>query len=336
MLLAPMTLNHVLASLQRENVGLTFLAGPPFFVTYKELGALVRGNALHFRALGIRPGDRVAMTLETSLEHIVVFLSLIALGAIPVLLQHGTRDMAQQARRQRASFVHHDLPASGSARSFTWNPAAESEDRSAITAAVPEQIAYVSNATATKHGALMARITAILGVDRRDRDTIGYTFLPLSEDTGLVAGLLSNLVYENPLYLSPMAEFLKRPADFFSRFDCSPRVFCPMTDFALRHLVRFVESRKGRIDRRLLSCLATVYCGEPLRRSTVTSLLAIARRVGFDPCALAGAYSGPKKCVATISATSSWKEPSARRSGQYMTPRRVALTTRTTASSNVN
>ncbi len=321
-----MTLNDVLRGLDRSGVGLTLLSGPPFFVSYEELGARIRGNANHLRALGIAKGDRVAIALETKLEHVVVFLALVAIGAIPVSIkprrgsvEEHTRYVEKLVRRYGVRFLHHDLPqprssetrehASPSPRSFAWDPDARSDDRSAIAEVDPEDIAFVQfssgslgdpKAIPIRHASLIANIEAILEVDRRDADTIGYTFLPLSHDMGLVGGLLSNLFYENPLYLSPVQEFIKRPTDFFSRFDSMPRVVCPMPDFALRYLVRFIEARKERVDRRLLRCLETVYCGaEPIRRSTIEKLLAIAPHVSFDPRALVFSYGMAESTLMT-------------------------------------
>src|SRR5215475_2229799 len=53
-------------------------------ITYEQLRALTIETAEKLNALGIEPGDRVAMLLNDSPEFIASFVSIISLGAIAV------------------------------------------------------------------------------------------------------------------------------------------------------------------------------------------------------------------------------------------------------------
>jgi acyl-CoA synthetase (AMP-forming)/AMP-acid ligase II len=53
-------------------------------VTYRELDHLLRGGGTHLRSLGIRPGDRVAICLKDTADHVIGFLSVARLGAVAV------------------------------------------------------------------------------------------------------------------------------------------------------------------------------------------------------------------------------------------------------------
>src|SRR5262249_5396186 len=79
----PMTLVDLVARLDRTDAGIVTL-DPSATLTWAEVGALARGNAARFAAEGIARGDRVVLAMDNDLEHIVVFLALMALGAIPV------------------------------------------------------------------------------------------------------------------------------------------------------------------------------------------------------------------------------------------------------------
>ena len=50
--------------------------------TYSELGAITDGVAAELDALGIRPGDRVAILLPNGPDHVFMWLAAAKLGAI--------------------------------------------------------------------------------------------------------------------------------------------------------------------------------------------------------------------------------------------------------------
>jgi acyl-CoA synthetase (AMP-forming)/AMP-acid ligase II len=53
-------------------------------ITYRALDQLMRLNAAHLRALGIRPGDSVAICLKDTADHLIAFLAVARLGATSV------------------------------------------------------------------------------------------------------------------------------------------------------------------------------------------------------------------------------------------------------------
>src|SRR5579864_2570495 len=50
-------------------------------LTYGELAPLVGKAAVHLHGLGIRAGDRVALRLTNSIDHFILLLGLLRLGA---------------------------------------------------------------------------------------------------------------------------------------------------------------------------------------------------------------------------------------------------------------
>jgi fatty-acyl-CoA synthase len=301
------TFSDALARLDRGDAGLTFLeGGASSSVAYADLADLVRGNADHFAALGVRRGDRVAIALETDLEHVVAFLSLVALGAVPLSVKPRrgpaadyALDVGQIAARFGARRAYHTLPALEGIAPLAWDANARGRRPGAIAEADPDDVAFVQfssgsiaepKAVPIRHRNLTANLGAIVAVDGRTPATVGYNFLPLSHDMGLIGGLLSNLVLQNPLYLSATRSFLRRPTDFFRRHGRGD-VTLAMPDFALRYLVRNLRARDRASDAGLLAGVKTVYCGaEPIRQETVAGVVESAEAFGDDPRALVFSY----------------------------------------------
>jgi 2,3-dihydroxybenzoate-AMP ligase len=63
----------------------TAIVDGPVRLSYRELGQRVHGLALVFRELGIAPLDRVVLQLPNSADMLEVLLSLLYVGAVPVL-----------------------------------------------------------------------------------------------------------------------------------------------------------------------------------------------------------------------------------------------------------
>ena len=55
-------------------------------ITFGELDRLIRQGAAQLRVVGIRPGDRVAICLKDTADHVIAFLSAARLGAVAVPL----------------------------------------------------------------------------------------------------------------------------------------------------------------------------------------------------------------------------------------------------------
>jgi fatty-acyl-CoA synthase len=307
-----MTLNDVIRGFHRTDTAITFVTKTLEAVTYAELGARVFGNAKRFADLGIERGDRVAIAMESDLEHVVAFLSLMALGATPLSLkprrgsvEEHAKHVAALASRFRFRATFGDLPACDGVLAITWNPDARSDDRKIVCDVGPDDIAFVQfssgslgdpKAVPIRHGMLLENLEAQAATDGRVADTMGYDFLPLSHDMGLVGGLFGAILGEHTTALSSVQEFLRRPTDVFRRHERPESLVLAMPDFAIRYLARHLAKKKekGKIDdgdARLLSCLKAVYCGaEPIRRGTIGELLDVGPAFGLDPRALIFSY----------------------------------------------
>jgi acyl-CoA synthetase (AMP-forming)/AMP-acid ligase II len=311
--MVPSTFNAVLARLDQTTTGITFTGGASLgLVPYAALAALVRGNAEHFASLGVTRGERVAIALESDLEHVVAFLALMALGAVPLSVKPRRGSIEEHARHLEAlharygvRYAYATLPACAGVTAIDWSPSSYSSRAASVVEVGPEDLAFVQfssgslgepKAVPIRHGSLMDNLASIVEVDGRSPDYLGYAFLPLSHDMGLVGGLLSNLLFQNDLVLSPVQHFLRRPIAVFAEHASHPRVGVAMPDFALRYLARFLQARgagrDGRSrDERALQRLRTIYCGaEPISETTIQAVLDVAPSAGLDPSALVFSY----------------------------------------------
>jgi malonyl-CoA/methylmalonyl-CoA synthetase len=69
-----------------NKIALDFLDPPYRRITYAELDALIRQTATFLLALGVEPGDRIALQLSKCLEFILLHLATLKLGAISLPL----------------------------------------------------------------------------------------------------------------------------------------------------------------------------------------------------------------------------------------------------------
>src|SRR5262245_57391751 len=303
-----MTLVDLIARLDRTDAGVVTL-DPAATLSWAEIGALARGNARRWAEQGVARGDRVVLAMDNDLEHIVAFLSLMALGAIPVSVKprRGSEagyveQLAQLVARYGIRSAYHTLPAIPGTRAIEWDR--DARDASAALAAPDlDAIAFVQfssgslgapKAVPIRHRSLIDNARAITAIDRRSPDSRGYGFLPLSHDMGLV-GLLSCLLHQSHACISSPRYFLRYPVGYFEKFSRCDVVAMP--DFALRYLARHLALRGHTHRKDLLAGVRTIYCGaEPIRHATIASLIETAAPLGFDPRALVFCY-GMAECT---------------------------------------
>ncbi|MEZ4241587.1 MAG: AMP-binding protein [Myxococcota bacterium] len=300
-----MTLGTLLRALDRTDTGIRLIDAEEVHTSWAELGARLRGNALHFAALGVRPGDRVAVHLKEDLEHVVTALALVGLGAVPLSLKppRGRADAGELAAldallaRYGARFSAGSVAERPGVRALRWDPAANSDDLGVLADPSPADIAFVQfssgslgdpKAVPIRHESLVDNALALARIDGRGPDSIGGCVVPLCHDMGWI-GVLSCLVHQHAANVVATQRFLRRPLAFLASMPVCHTLAMP--DFLLRYLDRALRDRAGRVPPGLLGRLRTVFCGsEPIRRDTVAGFLEAAVPHGFDPQALVFSY----------------------------------------------
>lgn len=297
------TLNDVIAAPKRSDMGITIFGPHTESISYSDLRASVLGNVEHFLRCGVRAGDRVAIHIETDLEHIVTMLALMSLGAVPMSMKppRGGPDRDSELdplyERYRVDFTLGSLPARPHIRALRWNPAARSEDQGLVAEVHPSSPAFIQFTSGSlgdpkpipiRHESLLHNTHALLGIDGRHAQSAGGNVLPLSHDMGWI-GFLSSLLVESGANMCSIGYFLRRPLRFIESLgECNALA---LPDFLLRYLTRTLDSSRSKASPRLLSGLRTIYCGaEPIRESTIHEFVEIGVEFGLDPSALVFCY----------------------------------------------
>ena len=302
-------LNRVIANLTKADSQIHFLANKQLTsIDYQDLRSLVLGNAKYFSSLGITKDTKVLISLSTNLEHIITFLALVALGALPVSVKPAKIDssdynlyIANISNRFAIDWLYDGLPMLPDLDSFKWRADAKSRDLAIIAEVESDDLVFVqfsSGSTSSpkaipiSHRNLMANLSAILAVDKRSSSSVGFNFLPLSHDMGLVAGFLSNLIYQNTLLLAKPTEFLRQPVNSLIIANDLNAEVTAMPDFALKYLHKSLSMPTSRkLPPNLLANFKTIYCGaEPISEITVTSFLHTAQKFSLTPNALFFSY----------------------------------------------
>ena len=199
-------------------------------------------HARRFIALGIKPGDRIALVAETGAEFAACFFGAVYAGAWPVPLplptSFGGREayvdqLGSPAEEQRSGAV--PLPAR--ARRFRRRgrgarPASRARDweslderragrRASFRRASPDDIAYLQyssgstrfpHGVAVTHRALLDNLRAHgVGLQGRRRPTACISWLPWYHDMGLVGCFLSPIAMQMSVDYLKTEDFARRP-----------------------------------------------------------------------------------------------------------------------------
>lgn len=277
-------------------------------IRYRILFQHAEKLAASFAHNGVRPRDTVLIQLTSDLEHIVSFLALILLGAIPVSVKPG--NMADSTYHE---YIEHivghfhlkwvfDLTESGRIReALPRNQHAKRLLKSLTHMPLGSETAFVqfsSGSTSNpkpisiSHRAIYNNLTSIISIDERSTSTVGFSFLPLSHDMGLVGGLLSNLLAKNTLLLVPTEYFLRAPIRWLREAHGIGASITAMPDFAFRYIARQLRLFEAKsTGEPLFEYFRTIYCGaEPIRFSTISEFILQTTPLALEPSALYFSY----------------------------------------------
>jgi len=215
---------------------------------YRELRDDSLANAHRFIALGIEPGDRVALIAETGAEFAAAFFGAVYAGAWPVPLPlptsfGGRQAYVDQLKLQLKScdaqlfLVPPELAemaaeAADGVPVRTWQRLAElSADEQELPAADPDSIAYLqysSGSTRFPHGVAITHRGLLdnlrshgvgLHLDEADRC---ISWLPWYHDMGLVGCLLSPLANQLSVDYQKTEDFARRPLAWLDMVSRNP------------------------------------------------------------------------------------------------------------------
>ncbi len=234
--------NTLLAQAAGHPSGVTFLdlRERESHLSWEQILGRARRVAASLQAMGIRPGDRVAIVLRTEPAFLDALFGTLLAGAVavplypPVRLGRMEEYLAATSRMVRVAGARLVL-AEGAVRRLLGvvlaraRPAlgchavnglerAGKEFRVDVAPGDLALVQFSSGSTvdpkpvALSHANLVAQTAAILEVIRPTAEDRLVSWLPLYHDMGLIGCLLGAASYPGPLVLIPPENFLARPA----------------------------------------------------------------------------------------------------------------------------
>lgn len=315
------TVGEALRCASESPWGVTFtdLREQERLITWKETHGRARRVAASLVALGIRPGDRIALVLGTSPEFLEAFFGTLLAGAIAVPLSPPLRlgrldeFHASTARMITAAGARLVITeprigrllgvAIATARPTLGCVSVDGLRGSAHEvelACAPEDLAVIqfsSGSTvepkpvALAHATVMAQLCAIDELIPSDETTrqVGVSWLPLHHDMGLIGCLLSAVYKPDPLVLIPPELFLARPSLWLRAIARHRATVSPAPSFAYSLCLQRIKDAELE-GLSLASWRYALNGAEPVSVGVLEAFGERFSRWGFDPRALTPVY----------------------------------------------
>jgi acyl-CoA synthetase (AMP-forming)/AMP-acid ligase II len=283
------------------------------FLSYRQLDQDARHNAVELFRYGVRPGDRVVLAYDPSIDFVRAVYASFYAGAVvvPVPLP---AVRASDAARERVLQIHRDsgarlvlttprvserlggeLPAWQCLSHYEETDLAAAWQEPGTTSDDVAILQYTSGSTGTPKGVtithrnLVANQEAIQTAVEYDQDTIMCGWLPHYHDMGLIGQYLQSVYTGFDLVATSPLQFLRRPAlwlQLITRYRATTTV---APDFAYRLCTKLVtDEQLAALD---LSSIVTAATGaEPVHASTLQRFSERFSAAGFDQGAFKPAY----------------------------------------------
>lgn len=287
-------------------------------VTYGALAREAEVVAAGLQALGIAPGQSVALMLPTSRDYFVSFFGVLLAGAVPVPIYPPARpsqleDHVQRHRgilanalaavlitvpeaRRVARLLRARLDAPLAVRTVVELKTAARELRApGVGSADTALLQYTSGSTGNPkgvvltHANLLANIRAMGQAANVDPTDVFVSWLPLYHDMGLIGAWLGSLYYAIPLVvMSPLA-FLARPSRWLWALHRQRATLSASPNFGYELCLRRIEDRE--LDGLDLSSVRLLFNGaEAVSAATVERFCERLRPYGLRREAMTPVY----------------------------------------------
>ncbi len=286
-------------------------------MTYRELSDQARDLGGRLLALGLEPGDRVALGAESDAEFLIAFFACQYAGLVPAPLPlpapFGGKDAyIAHVRRMlisagaRAAFAPASIApwyvdaAEGLDLAFV-GALADAPDPTPVSLPAPDPdglcyLQFSSGSTrfplgvAVTQKALMANLIAVgrhgLGVVAADRTV---SWLPLYHDMGLVGMLLNSLAFQVSVDLLPTGAFVRRPRLWLDLISQRGGTISYAPTFGFDLAAKRAASGAGE-DLDLSTWRVAGLGGDMIRAAPLLAFAETYAPSGFDPRAFVASY----------------------------------------------
>ncbi len=302
--------------------GYTFTAadGKEDFHSFDRLRAEAMKRARHFRQLGLKKGDRLAMVLPDGVDFVPTFFGALWAGLVPVPLYPpltlGRLDSYLDAL---VTILRKAEPAalctSKRVQAILWSVVGKVPSLSQVVlaeylAADPEVaepmepvtgddvafLQFTSGSTSSPkgvvvtHASLRANAWGIMhdGL-QAGPDDVGVSWLPLYHDMGLIGFVLAPMFHGTPVVFLPTLSFVKSATLWMETLHKKRGTITFAPNFAYALVTK--RAKPEMLARWDLSCVRAFGCGaEPINPDTMRAFLDTFSRAGVKPHALLPCY----------------------------------------------
>jgi len=342
------TLVHALPAAARHPSGVTFvdLSERETFVPWAEVRSRAERAAAALAAMGVAPGDRVAIVLRTEPAFLDAFFGAWLAGAVPVPLYPPVRlgrmdEYAAATGRMIAVSGARVVISRGGVKRLLGGAVEQggpdlgcrdADELLSVPARIarevlPADLALVQFSSGSTvdpkpvvltHAALAAQADALVAATSPGPADVLVSWLPLYHDMGLIAALLGAMSYPGPLVLIPPEHFLARPALWLRAIARHRGTISAAPSFAYAYAADRVKD--AELARQSLATWRLACDGaEPVSADAMRRFATRFEQWGFDPRALVPVYGLAEAALAVT-----FGRPGRPLAGRRVDPARLA------------
>jgi acyl-CoA synthetase (AMP-forming)/AMP-acid ligase II/acyl carrier protein len=298
-------------------------------VSFAETHARALGILHHLQAKGAQRGDRLIIFLSNNEQFLDAFWAAIAGGIVPVPLAVGISDehrhkLLRVARKIGRPLLYTDaknlerlqvlatevgeleLMAELKSRSFLVESISDISRQAKPYQAAPDDLAFIQFSSGSTsepkgvmltHGNLIANITGADLVDKYQESDIGFSWMPLTHDMGLIGFYLILFASRSHINLMPTDLFVRRPLLWLQLVSKKRATLTSSPNFGYRHFLKVLGGR--RLEDVDLSCVRGIYNGaEPISVELVNEFMQTLAYTGLRHNAMYPVYGLAEACLA--------------------------------------
>jgi acyl-CoA synthetase (AMP-forming)/AMP-acid ligase II/aryl carrier-like protein len=298
-------------------------------VSFGEVHARALGILHHLQSKGAQRGDKLIIFLSNNEQFLDAFWAAIAGGIVPVPLAVGISDehrhkLLRVARKIGRPFLYTDsknlervqalaaevgeseLMAELKSRSFLVESISDISRQAKLYKAAPDDLAFIQFSSGSTsepkgvmltHGNLVANITGANLVDKYQESDVGFSWMPLTHDMGLIGFYLILFAHRSHINLMPTDLFVRRPLLWLQLASKKRATLTSSPNFGYRHFLKVLGGR--RLENVDLSCVRGIYNGaEPISVELVNEFMQTLAYTGLRHHAMYPVYGLAEACLA--------------------------------------
>jgi acyl-CoA synthetase (AMP-forming)/AMP-acid ligase II/aryl carrier-like protein len=298
-------------------------------VSFGEVHTRALGILHHLQSKGAQRGDKLIIFLSNNEQFLDAFWAAIAGGIVPVPLAVGISDehrhkLLRVARKIGRPFLYTDsknlervqalaaevgeseLMAELKSRSFLVESISDISRQAKLHKAAPEDLAFIQFSSGSTsepkgvmltHGNLAANITGANLVDKYQESDVGFSWMPLTHDMGLIGFYLILFAHRSHINLMPTDLFVRRPLLWLQLASKKRATLTSSPNFGYRHFLKVLGGR--RLENVDLSCVRGIYNGaEPISVELVNEFMQTLAYTGLRHHAMYPVYGLAEACLA--------------------------------------